>query len=48
MFKRHTYLIDTKHLKVYWRGSFCWLEIDVLKHTFQFFTKKGIYNHFTN
>lgn len=43
---KHKYLINWSWLTVYWGGEFCKLEIDVFKHTFQFFTKKGFYNHF--
>lgn len=46
--KTHKYLIRMKGFSVYWRGSYCLIEIDCGKHTFQFFTKtKGVCNHFS-
>jgi len=48
---KHRYIIDSERLRIYFRGGFCLLEIDIGKsgvneRTFQFFTKKGIFNTF--
>lgn len=26
--KQHMYLMRTKWFRMYWRGSYCWLEVD--------------------
>jgi hypothetical protein len=49
---RHLYLLHIKqHCSIYWRGSYCWLEFDLIHHgtnyVLQLFTKKGLYNYFT-
>ena len=51
MFK-HVRLIDIRgFLVVYLFGNYCDVEIDIYvfgrNHTFQFFTVKGFYNHFS-
>jgi hypothetical protein len=48
----HKYLVYTRRLRVYWRGSFCLLEIDYGRigrneRTIQIVTKKGLINRFT-
>jgi hypothetical protein len=45
---KHIYLIKTKNFSIYLRGSYCFLEVDCKKDTYQFLTKNGIYNHFKN
>jgi len=48
---QHVHLIDWHWLTIYLWGSFCDLEIDLMigrrEHTFQFWTEKGFYNHFS-
>jgi len=48
---KHRYIIDSERLRIYFRGGFCLLEIDIGKsgeneRTFQFFTKRGLFNSF--
>lgn len=46
------YLISWQWLSVFLFGSFCTIEIDIrlfgVAHTHQFFTRKGMYNYFSN
>lgn len=48
LLKGHKYIVHKKDFRVYWKGSYCLIEIDIFQHTYQFFTKKGLWNHFTN
>jgi len=43
---KHKYLIRTKKMSVYWRGSYCLIEADFPGFTIQLFTKKGLLNYF--
>jgi hypothetical protein len=42
---RHVYLIRAPWISIYLGGSFCAIEVDIPNHTFQFFTKRGLFNY---
>lgn len=48
MMKQHFYLVHWHWLNIYVNGSFCKLEIDLYRWTFQFFTNNGLFNYFDN